>query len=1645
MKEGGVSGLQDLGSRRRSNVNKMLEKRKRAIGAAPDLTSEDWRKGKSGLRKEDKEAQIAGINTWQAMNEADDTEAAADEGYKRDFLAWLMGKGKEEDHRRTPWYRDDWMLRHLDDVRNWVETFVDVIYETELAMIKLALNGPTNLQEAEIYYKYLVNLDWMRRDDKFFFVDMVGLINGGSLGGGLTEDELNILNLSTHLRHGPYKGEADRALWHVQGASQEDVFAVSSQTRESAQRLVENKRETLIEKIDAIHRNALEPMQPSGDRDIPDGVLTLNYQTEQHLTPDQLEEAEKRQQLLQQPGGVVAVEAGSELQNAAMLDPVQDFLMSDEALDRIDPSFWEGVGVVGAVFGLSRNDKRAQMNEFLAKAREISAKTDIELGQLLQVSRMESGGFTGPLKSSFRDFMRYRGKDFDKRLAALVPALRYSDEEDAEDAAQAIEELGHTMDTLERVAPTASLVQWLQKPGRVRNFLRSVLPENEFLHVDHDTVKDYAELLKVSHPELVGMYLTAGLIYAFKNQSNLAVGEADKAFDAQMGAVARGEVVNPYLSMAVNDPKRYETMKSLNRVKSSLKKLQPLWRHQFESMDARVFAHIQIGKIWSELVTNSYKAQDLDIIRDTIGIDLREVRNHSDYLRVQAMMGKFMGDDPATRSMIEQFDAFQDRMWAQSVARAAPSLLFLDNMPNEYYSLDFTVRGEDYHWNDIDDAIMSWSSNQDLRMRNWQRALYWHALETTTGWQWAQNMGGVQMFHTAWQALSTVWGASKWALRMVGGAVYIGGRMVVDLFKGKASGKHTLALAYYALAAGSIILGGTPVGPQLARWMELINSAYLAFNAYTFLSGAKDAFGQGRYASGAADVAVGSVLSGYAFPSVPRGTKPEDIAQMAAIQRTNAFTSTVLGVGSDWLSMLAGNRSATTATGAVAEMAGNAVRNVWVNAPRTGVATAASTLGKAWEQLSDGVISGASGVTGIDFKDWAERWLGYVEGSKVEEAHAEYMDLFNQNMTKFVDDVMPLIKNETGIENEAVIRDIAVSATRPGVTAMMVTNNIQDAFTIKYADSPDTAVKPYVEALNAGADELANALTAGQNSTVIANITQGFVTRFEQIAEQQLSNFKKPAIENPLLKDAAANGLPNDAHPITKEWLAAYNTPVATGLESDPDWLGHTTKYSTADVVAVYDKLVQGKETYYGNRARSLLLQKAREDPNLRVQMQEILTAKAESAYASIKPLIQQEARKLASEQIKQQTLQGFTTKAVLEAVASYPDGPEKDLIKDILDDFYAAARIKVQKVVEEATEGDETDVKERLDAFGRKQTKETPTAGFGQFAFAAGAQAVAFDLVSGKGSLAHDLWSRGATHRQFEEYKKDWQAKDKALFDSDFQDTRRREMAWKDDSFNRANASVVQAMMEMSQNPNTQQRAAVMAKLFGMNKDYKFLRTNLIARMGFTGFSGIHAFMGRGKRTIKQPWKKNKPARTLEEPKKSKKSKKSGMPKALGLQKNPSTKGLRKRLKRASWNARHQGDMRAKSTANAMKRALKWGIVKPGDWAFNKIVQWAADSLGEDLQTHEQLLERASARDLLEAVQGALQALPRTHEELYALARPREADALGRPAPVVQPEAPGREEGAPPPPSARNHDELYALALDAQARGYLEQVRAVQ
>lgn len=226
-REGTMDALKIADSGARDNVQKLLG---RKIKDLTDLL----KKTSDATEKENIKSQLTAWHHWKTQFEADALKTPNADATK-DFFAWLLGKGKEEHHRNTPWYREPQML-HLKDVQEWIDGFADIFAESKAELIKLAWKTPQNLDEAWLYFKFIVNSDWMKREDRFFWVDLVNLQEEkAKLGGGLTKEEID--------ESRPYMETTEDGKKGFVPLTQEDVFSADAQ--EDGMLLVKNMPATL--------------------------------------------------------------------------------------------------------------------------------------------------------------------------------------------------------------------------------------------------------------------------------------------------------------------------------------------------------------------------------------------------------------------------------------------------------------------------------------------------------------------------------------------------------------------------------------------------------------------------------------------------------------------------------------------------------------------------------------------------------------------------------------------------------------------------------------------------------------------------------------------------------------------------------------------------------------------------------------------------------------------------------------------------------------------------------------------------------------------------------------------------------------------------------------------------------------------------------------------------------------------------------------------------------------------------------------------------------------------------------------------------------------------------------------------------------
>ena len=74
--------------------------------------------------------------------------------FLRDFWAWMLGRGKEEDHKKTPWYRQS--LANDDEVSAYCDAFVTKMHEYRVQLARLKMRMPLGIKQIYLFFKYIV-------------------------------------------------------------------------------------------------------------------------------------------------------------------------------------------------------------------------------------------------------------------------------------------------------------------------------------------------------------------------------------------------------------------------------------------------------------------------------------------------------------------------------------------------------------------------------------------------------------------------------------------------------------------------------------------------------------------------------------------------------------------------------------------------------------------------------------------------------------------------------------------------------------------------------------------------------------------------------------------------------------------------------------------------------------------------------------------------------------------------------------------------------------------------------------------------------------------------------------------------------------------------------------------------------------------------------------------------------------------------------------------------------------------------------------------------------------------------------------------------------------------------------------------------
>lgn len=105
---------------------------------------------KGGLSPAEKKA----FYFWKANLVVENAQGVIHQEFMRDFWAWLLGRGKETDHKKSPWYRQS--LCNDSEVSAYVDSFVTKRHDFQVKLQLLSMRHPVGINQHYLYFKYVV-------------------------------------------------------------------------------------------------------------------------------------------------------------------------------------------------------------------------------------------------------------------------------------------------------------------------------------------------------------------------------------------------------------------------------------------------------------------------------------------------------------------------------------------------------------------------------------------------------------------------------------------------------------------------------------------------------------------------------------------------------------------------------------------------------------------------------------------------------------------------------------------------------------------------------------------------------------------------------------------------------------------------------------------------------------------------------------------------------------------------------------------------------------------------------------------------------------------------------------------------------------------------------------------------------------------------------------------------------------------------------------------------------------------------------------------------------------------------------------------------------------------------------------------------
>jgi hypothetical protein len=116
---------------------------------------------RGGLGPEEQKA----LKIWKTNLLAENLEGHVRGEFLRDFWAWLLGRGKEEDHKKCWWYRQS--LADDPQVAAYIDVFIRKMHSFKVKLELLSRRRPIGINQCYLFFKYIVRGESKGENSKF--------------------------------------------------------------------------------------------------------------------------------------------------------------------------------------------------------------------------------------------------------------------------------------------------------------------------------------------------------------------------------------------------------------------------------------------------------------------------------------------------------------------------------------------------------------------------------------------------------------------------------------------------------------------------------------------------------------------------------------------------------------------------------------------------------------------------------------------------------------------------------------------------------------------------------------------------------------------------------------------------------------------------------------------------------------------------------------------------------------------------------------------------------------------------------------------------------------------------------------------------------------------------------------------------------------------------------------------------------------------------------------------------------------------------------------------------------------------------------------------------------------------------------------